>query len=153
MSSSEAQYSYYSTKQWAANHFMLKICIISDIYFAFGVLLKESLPGLKRQRQHSNAKSFLVLQWLICGYILSLSYSSTLFSMMMMIKYDDTIDNLNDMDKSGLPLLVLEGAPTEQLTISDPRPIIRRILNVAKPKMEEEDKESLATIVQWFIYQ
>ena len=73
--------------------------------------------------------------------------------MMMMIKYDDTIDNLNDMDQSGLPLLVLEGAPTEQLTISDPRPIIRRILNVAKPKMEEEDKESLATIVQWFIYQ
>ena len=82
-----------------------------------------------------------------------MAYTSTLFSIMITIKYDDTIDNINDMDESGLPLLVFEGAPTEQLTLNDPRPVMKRILNVTRPTMEEKDKESLATVVQWFIYQ
>ena len=43
------------------------------------------------------------------GNILTLAYKSHLLASLIPIQYEDTIDNLNDLNKSGLPIILIKG--------------------------------------------
>ena len=58
-----------------------------------------------------------------------MAYESTLLSSLIPIRYEDTIDSINDLDKSSLPLLIWKGTIMDQSISEDSRPIMRRIFN------------------------
>ena len=66
------------------------------------------------------------------GNILTLGYKTTLLSSLIPIRYEDTIKSLDDLDKSGLPLIMPRGSSLHDHLANDPRemltPITRRFI-------------------------
>ena len=65
------------------------------------------------------------MKWLLLGNILNLAYKSTLNSTLVTIQYEDAINTMNDMAKSGLPLFISENV--HQRIKNDPRQAVREI--------------------------
>ena len=61
------------------------------------------------------------------GNILTIAYKATLLSSLIPIRYETTIDNMIDLDNSGLPLVLAKGSTLDKHISSDQRPIMRRI--------------------------
>ena len=74
-------------------------------------------------------RRIILLKWLVLGNFLTLGYMSTLLSQLVAIRYENPIDTIGDMDKSGLSLLIPGGAAIEYLIGEDPRPAVQRIYN------------------------
>ena len=66
---------------------------------------------------------------MVFANILTLGYMSTLLSQMVAIRYDNPIDTTDDLDRSGLPLLIPGGSSLDYLLKNDPKPAVRRIYN------------------------
>ena len=124
-----------------------------DFSLAFGVLVQENIPDRQFQTQQGRSRSIVVLHWLICGYILSMGYCSTLLSVMISIRYEDTIDNINDMDERGMPIIFVESSAIGEVVLNDPRPAMRRINNVTKPIPGVKDLVSIEASLKWYITQ
>ena len=91
-------------------------------------MIDISLPHnwfIRRGFKHS--RLFLLFTWLFLGHFVSRAYKSTLLSTLIPIRYEKTLDTIEDLDKSGLPLLIVGGTVLEWLTASDPRPTMKRI--------------------------
>ena len=58
-----------------------------------------------------------------------MAYGSCLLSTLVPILYEETIDDLNDLDNSGLPLLVVKGSAVHDYISHDPSPLMKRIFN------------------------
>ena len=56
-----------------------------------------------------------------------MAYKSTLLSSLIPIRYEATIDTLDDMDKSGRPLLIIHPTTLHKLIASDPREAMKRV--------------------------
>ena len=65
------------------------------------------------------------MKWLLLGNILNLAYKSTLNSTLVTIQYEDAINTMNDMAKSGLPLFIPE--TVHQRIKNDPRHAVKEI--------------------------
>ena len=61
--------------------------------------------------------------------VLILGYKSTLLSTLIPIKYSDRINSLEDMDRSGMPLLIPNGTTVHKSMASDKRIIVQQIYN------------------------
>ena len=61
------------------------------------------------------------------GNILTLGYKTTLLSSLIPIRYEDTIDNIYDVDKSGLPLLMVESTSMVDFIRKDPRKVMEHL--------------------------
>ena len=81
------------------------------------------------QRQGFGVRKFAILQWIITSTILILGYKSTLLSTLIPIRYSDSINSLEDMDRSGLPLLIPKGTTVYKSMAGDKRRIIQHIFN------------------------
>ena len=60
---------------------------------------------------------------------LTLGYLSTLLSQLVAIRYENPIDTIDDLDKSGLPLLIAGGTGLQAMMANDPKPAVMRIYN------------------------
>ena len=78
-------------------------------------------------RQGFAARKGVILQWFFLGHLLILGYKSTLLSTLIPIRYEDTIDSLTDMAKSGLALTVPRATTLHKLISTDPRPSMKEI--------------------------
>ena len=58
-----------------------------------------------------------------------MGYRSTLLSTLIPIRYEKTIDTLEDLDASGLPLLVPNNTAPHWLIKTDPRPVAKIIFS------------------------
>ena len=56
-----------------------------------------------------------------------MAYKSTLLSSLISIRYEATIDTLEDMEQSGLPLLILKSTTMHTLIASDPRETMKQV--------------------------
>ena len=56
-----------------------------------------------------------------------MAYKSTLLSSLVTIRYNKPIDNLADLDSSGLPLLLAKGSRNHKRFENDQRPIMKQI--------------------------
>ena len=81
------------------------------------------------QRPGFKVRKMLILKWIFLGTLLTMGYEAILLSSLIRIQYEATIDNINELDNTGLPLLMLEGTASHIDLSKDPRPIIRRIFN------------------------
>ena len=79
------------------------------------------------RRGFKHSRMFLLFTWLFLGNVLSLAYKSTLLSTLIPIRYEKTLDAIEDLDKSGLRVLIPAGTVIEWLAASDPRPSMKRI--------------------------
>ena len=92
--------------------------------------MNEALPKTWICR-HGFVKSrqVLVLIWLMfASNLLTWSYRETLLSTLIPIYYERSIDTLEDVDNSDLPLLVPKATVVHRLLATDPRQIAKRIL-------------------------
>ena len=69
----------------------------------------------------------VILKWIVFGNILTLAYKTTLLSSLIPIRYEDTIDNIYDVDKSGLPLLMGESMTVIDFIREDPREAMKNL--------------------------
>ena len=56
-----------------------------------------------------------------------MAYKCTLLSSLVSIRYEATIDTLEDMEQSGLPLLILKSTASHKLIASDPRDAMKQV--------------------------
>ena len=80
-------------------------------------------------RDGFKTRKIILLKWLALGNFLTLGYMSTLLSQLVAIRYENPLDTIDDMDKSGLPLLIPNGTAIDVLIGQDPRPAVQRIYN------------------------
>ena len=64
---------------------------------------------------------------MVLGNILTLGYKTTLLSSLVTIRYEDPIDNIHDIDKSGLPLIFWKGATLLEYMKTHPGKIQARL--------------------------
>ena len=62
------------------------------------------------ERPGVGIRKVAILKWMVLGNILTLGYKTTLLSSLVTIRYEDPIENINDIDKSGLPLIFWRGS-------------------------------------------
>ena len=81
------------------------------ILFAIGSIFDEAqgnhdLNSYILERKCSRARSLIVLQWTLVGFLLTTSYKSILRSNMMKMEYDITIETIDDVLQSDRTFLV-----------------------------------------------
>ena len=92
-------------------------------------MIDESLPSswFLQRRGFKRSRAILLFTWLFFGNVLSLGYKSTLLSTLIAIRYEKTIETVQDLDNSGLPYLVPAKTAPHVLVMTDPRPAVKRI--------------------------
>ena len=105
---------------------------IKLLYYFSDVFLSTIMIPKRRQISWINRQGFvtrkrIILQWLLLGHFLTLSYKSTLLSTLIPIRYESAIDTLQDMAESGLPFTVPRATTIHKLIATDPRPSMKSI--------------------------
>ena len=96
------------------------------LLFVLGAIIDES-QGHQQKVSYtaglsgSKARLFLVLIWMLMAFLLTISYKSVLRAMLMKIEYEETIDTIDDMLKSGMPLMIAARTAIPMMMASDPR--------------------------------
>ena len=67
------------------------------------------------------------MKWMVIGFFLAISYKSVLRAMMIRIDYDKTIDTIEDMVQSGLPIMLPENTKMPVFLKTDPREGIKTL--------------------------
>ena len=78
-------------------------------------------------RRSFRSRNGLILMWLFLGHFLVMGYKSLLLSTLIPIRYESTIDTLDEMVKSGLPFVIPSRTTFHKLIASDPRPSMKEI--------------------------
>ena len=79
------------------------------------------------RRQGFGIRKILILNWIFVSHLLTLAYKSTLLATLIPIRYESSIDNLEDMAKSGLPLFIPGATNIHALIARDPRLSMKEI--------------------------
>ena len=61
-------------------------------------------PEYMHNGKHSRAQQLLLIIWLFAAFSLTLSYKEVLISNLVNVGYEDTIDDLDDLVRSGISL-------------------------------------------------
>ena len=79
------------------------------------------------ERPGFGIRKVAILKWMVLGNILTLGYKTTLLSSLITINYENPIDNIYDLDKSGLPLIMTEGVSVVEYIRRTPGAMMARI--------------------------
>ena len=101
------------------------------LYSADFFISTELIPKrrLKKwiQRPGFHIRKVAILKWIVLGNILTLAYKKSLLSSLVPIHYEDTIDNIYDLDKSGLPIILAKGLFITKYISEDPSKVMTQI--------------------------
>ena len=75
----------------------------------------------------SKARMFLVMEWMLLGFLLTLFYKSVLLASLVSVENEKPIDTLEDMLLTDRKILMQERTSTEILLRTDPRPGIQQL--------------------------
>ena len=75
----------------------------------------------------SKARFFLVMEWLLLGYLITMSYKSLLRASLVSIQYEKPIETLEDMLVTDRKILMLANTSTEIMLRTDPRPGMQQL--------------------------
>ena len=93
------------------------------------ILIGQSLSQNWLFREGLHTRRIILLKWLVLAAFLTWGYMSILLSQLVAIRYENPIDTIDDLDKSGLPLLIASGTGIEYMIANDPKPVVQRIYN------------------------
>ena len=77
------------------------------------------------KRSCAAARKLLVSQWILVGFLLTLSYKSVLRANMMSTEYEKGIDSIEEMINSDKPLMVISSM--KALFVTNPRADIKEL--------------------------
>ena len=107
---------------------VLPMNMFSDFCLALMVLIDESVPQRWIYREgFTHSRKLLILQWLLYGSVLLWGYKCVLLSTLIPIRYEQSIGNIYDLDKSELRFSVPDIG--YNLLAKDPRSAMKRVLN------------------------
>ena len=100
------------------------------IFISIGPIIDE-VQDYKyvNNRKCAKARQLLLITWLFVAFNLTISYKEVLIANLVNIGYEDTIDNLNDVVRSGMPICVPENGLLTQLVLNDPRDSTKQLLD------------------------
>ena len=81
--------------------------------------------------------------------MLTWAYKSTLLSTLVTIRYNKPIDTLADLDRSGLPLAIVDGSSEQKAFENDQRDIMKQIYSrsiLFQPTQENEAKYAAMSV-------
>ena len=91
-------------------------------------LFDESVPYQWFNRTgFIHSRKFLLLLWLFMGNFLLMGYKSNLRSSLIAINYKDKLTTLDDVAKSGIPLMIANSTINKALLASDPRLVVQHL--------------------------
>ena len=109
----------------------------SALEFCIGALIDEAQEdSYIARRSCSKARKLLVMKWMVVGFFFSISYKSVLRAMMIKVEYEKTIDTIDDMLQSEMPLMIASDTQLPRLLETDPRKKIKE----------------LSEKVEWYVY-
>ena len=79
------------------------------------------------QRPGFGIRKVVILKWIVLGNLLTLAYKTTLLSSLIPIQYEDTIDDVIDIDKSGLHIILPKGLFVTKYISGDPRKVMTQV--------------------------
>ena len=104
--------------------------IISAIVFCLGAVIDEAQEDdYIARRSCSGARKLLLMKWMIVGFFFTMCYKSYMRAMMIKIDYEKTIDTLDDMLKSEIPINMASGTQMPMLLANDPREKMKALAN------------------------
>ena len=81
---------------------------IAGIIIGIGAIMDEAIPDpYITKRPCAAARKLLVSQWILVGFLLTLSYKSVLRANMMTTDYEKGIDSIEELINSKKPLMVI----------------------------------------------
>ena len=89
----------------------------------------------------------IILIWIICGYVLTLSYESVLRAMLMKTYYEKKIDSIDDVLVTERELIINGGSLWPYLIASDPRPKVRDLARRTKSYSLDISRRDLG--IEW----
>ena len=90
-------------------------------------MIPEQIPDSWINRPGFGIRKLVIFQWIVLGNILTIGYKAPLLSCLIRIQYEDTIDNISDLDTSGLSLLLAKSTTMVDYVKKDPRQEMARI--------------------------
>ena len=99
---------------------------ISDFFTSTELIPKRRLNKWI-QRPGFGIRKVAILKWIVLGNVLTLGYKTTLLSSLITINYEDPIDNMFDLDKSGLPFIMAKGVSVVEYIRRAPGAVMARI--------------------------
>ena len=97
------------------------------------------------KRHCAYARKVLVVEWILMGFLLSISYKSVLLANMMSVVYEKGINSIDDMINSKKPLLVIQSM--EPLFVTDLRP---NIIELSK-QVQYFNFDKFKKVPQWVV--
>ena len=104
----------------------MKHYVVSDIFIAMELIPRRRLKKWIN-RDGFGIRKILILKWIVLGSVLTWGYKSTLLSTLVTIRYTKPIDTLADLDRSGLPLVIVAGSAEQRAFENDQREMMKRI--------------------------
>ena len=116
-----------------------------SIYIGVGAIIDESIMDQYIYKTPcAKARKILVGQWILLGFLITISYKSVILANMMSIEYEKGIDSIDDMLDSTKPLMVIRSM--QPLFATDPRP---QVIELSR-KVKYFDFEN-ARFPQWIL--
>ena len=88
---------------------------------------------ISTETTHSKARNLLVGGWMFASFLLTICYTSVLLAMLMIIEYEETIDTLDDMLMSEIPLRVPFDTGMRHMLQTDPRERVQELAKKVEP--------------------
>ena len=102
------------------------ILILADLFLSTPFIPRRKLLSWIHRPGYGTRQA-IILKWIFVGSLLTLAYKSMLLSSLIPIRYETTIDTLEDMDDSGLPILIMKNTAVHKLIASDPRDAMKQV--------------------------
>ena len=100
---------------------------ISDFFTSTELIPKKRLARWIN-RPGFGIRKVVILKWIVLGNILTLGYKKSLLSSLIQIRYEDSIDNIRELDISEMPLLLAKSTSLQEYVERDPRQSMARIV-------------------------
>ncbi len=101
---------------------VLAYSLFSVLAAPFAVLVKQGLPSELFDRPALTAQKITIVSWLLMGTLLPVMYEQVLLSTLVTIRYESTVETIEDAADTELPFLQVHGTSAECLLRLDSRP-------------------------------
>ena len=93
-------------------------------------MVDEAVPDkfiYNNKKPCSKARIYLVVEWLLLGYLITMSYKSVLRASLVSIQYEKPIETVEDMLVTDRKILMLANTSLELMIRTDPRPSMQQL--------------------------
>ena len=120
--------------------------IIPAIVFCLGAVIDEAQKDdYIARRSCSGARKLLLMKWMVVGFFFTMCYKSYMRAMMIKIDYEKTIDTIDDMLMSEIPIKMVSNTHLPLLLANDPRETMKALAN----KIEYYEREDGGKNPDW----